>query len=271
MSLTAIIFGDIVGRPGRAAITRLLPELRHQYDPALVIVNGENAAHGHGCSVSTAEELWAAGVDVITGGNHLLGTPDVRALYDDPSRPIIRPLNLAPEIVSDGIFGRGSHVVKRGAYSFLVLNVIGQAFFKAAYTSPWSAIETALLAAGPLEQYAGIFVDMHGEATSEKRAMGFWLDGKATCVYGTHTHVPTADAQILPKGTAYISDVGMTGPSDSVLGVTKENVIARFVAGQPLRQDVAEEEAEIAFIVVHWNPISRRAIEIIPEIVRPRV
>lgn len=269
MSLTAIIFGDIVGRPGRAAVAQLLPELRRQYNPSLVIANGENAAHGHGCSVSTAEELWAAGVDVITGGNHLIGTPDVRALYNDPARPILRPLNLAPESMNEEIFGRGWHVVKNGAYSFLVLNVIGQAFFKASYSSPWSAMEAALREAGPLEQYAAIFVDMHGEATSEKRAMGFWLDGKATCVYGTHTHVPTADAQILPDGTAYISDIGMTGPSDSVLGVTKAKVIDRFVAGESLRQDVAEKEAEVAYVVVTWDPVSRKAQTINGVIKRP--
>ena len=216
------MIGDIVGRPGRSAVNTLLPELRRELDLALVVANGENAAGGFGLTKETAEELFSSGVDVITSGNHIWDQKEVIPHLDGPM-PILRPSNYPPDTP-----GRG-HVQVNGA---LVVNLIGRVFV-GDYDCPFRAMDRLL---DDVENRpTTILVDLHAEATSEKIAMGWYLDGRVSAVVGTHTHVPTADARVLPKGTAYLTDLGMVGPANSVIGARTEDVMHRFLTQTPRR------------------------------------
>lgn len=221
-----LMIGDIVGRPGRRAIKELVPSLRETYAIDLVIANGENAAGGRGLTPDTADEIMSAGVDVITSGNHIWQQKEIIP-YFDTEVPVLRPLNYPP-----GVPGRG-YLFAKGV---LVVNLMGRTFMPS-LDCPFRAINKLL---EELPQVPPIiFVDFHAEATSEKVAMGWYLDGRASAVIGTHTHVGTADARLLPKGTAYLTDVGMTGPRNSVIGNDVEAVITRFLTQTPIALPVA--------------------------------
>ena len=224
--MRVLMIGDVVGRPGRRAVHTLVPELRQELRLDLVVANGENAAGGIGLTIETAQELLSSGVDIITSGNHIWDKKEIIPHLDD-GLPILRPLNYPPEAP-----GRG-HITMGGA---LVVNLIGRVFVGTC-DCPFRSIDKLL---GELpDRPAVVLVDMHAEATSEKQAMGWYLDGRASVVAGTHTHVATADARILTKGTAYVSDLGMVGHTNSVIGADTAEVLTRFLTQTPQRLTVA--------------------------------
>lgn len=225
MKMLAI--GDIIGKPGRDAVKALLPELRRSYALDFIVANGENTAGGIGITPAVADELFACGVNVITAGNHVWAQKEIHEYLNGP-QPVIRPLNYPP-----GVPGQG-YVLQDGV---AVVNLIGRTYMNA-YDCPFRAMDRLL---GELRNTRVIVVDFHAEATSEKIAMGRYLDGRVSAVWGTHTHVPTADAQIFPDGTAYITDIGMTGPKESVIGDDIRGVIERFLTQIPRRLAVAAD------------------------------
>jgi len=247
-----LFVGDVHGKPGRRILRERLPRLRRRFDARIVIANGENAAGGAGISAEVAEELFAAGVDVITGGNHTWHHRDAYELLDAEPR-IVRPLNYP-----SGVPGRGSTVAAaRDGTRVAVLNVQGRVFMPSPVDDPFRAARAEvdrLRAQTPV-----VVVDMHGEATSEKVALGWYLDGRASAVVGTHTHVQTADERVLPGGTAYITDVGMTGPRDGVLGMDRERIVERFLTSLPVRFEVAGGPAQLNAVALEIDEDSGRA------------
>ena len=226
--MKVLAIGDVVGKPGRRTLCQLLPQLRRDHSIDLVIANGENAAGGKGLTAATAEEMLRAGVDIITSGNHIWEHREIYPLLDSES-PILRPLNYP-----SGTPGRG--LLTQGPVA--VINLIGRTFMPLEADDPFRAADEAL---ARLQGYRVIIVDMHGEATSEKTAIAWYLDGRVSAVFGTHTHVATADARLLPKGTAYVTDLGMVGPLHSVIGVEVQDVLQRFLTQLPTRFNVAEK------------------------------
>ncbi len=226
--MNILMIGDVVGKPGRRAVAALLPNLRRELSLDLVIANGENAAAGRGLTPKTADELLRAGVDVITSGNHIWDNRDILPALAEET-PIVRPHNYPP-----GVPGRGFIRIGRT----VVLNLIGRTFMPHSFDDPFRAADAVI---EQIEPGTAVIVDFHAEATSEKVAMGWYLDGRVSAVLGTHTHVPTADARLLPGGTAYVSDAGMVGARRSVLGVDVDAVIGRFLTAMPTRLPVAEE------------------------------
>jgi metallophosphoesterase (TIGR00282 family) len=255
---TSILFvGDVVGRTGRRALTALLPELREELSPTFVVANGENAAGGIGITPKEAEELFGLGVDVITLGNHTYRHREVWP-YLQERRPIVRPANYLPTQP-----GRGTCVVERDGRSLGVVNLSGNLFMQAG--SP--ALVTIDDALREVDGADHVLVDMHAEATSEKIALGWYLDGRVTAVVGTHTHVPTADARVLPGGTAYITDVGMTGARGGVIGVRREQSIAVMRTHMPIRFDSADEDPWINAVLIRGS--SPRRADAIEQVLRP--
>jgi metallophosphoesterase (TIGR00282 family) len=239
--MRVLFVADVVGKPGRAGLARAMPDLRERHRPDLVIVNGENSAGGLGITPKTADDLFAIGADVITLGNHAFRHRDVFAYLDESDR-VIRPSNFMA-----GNPGRGHTIVEVDGVRLAVVNLIGQVGLQAA-RSPFSEADVLL---DRLEGRAdAVFVDFHAEVTSEKVAMGWHLDGRAGAVVGTHTHVPTADARVLPRGTAYITDVGMTGSRASVLGVRWEQALERFRTQMAVRFETAEDDVWINAVLV---------------------
>ena len=224
--MRVLMIGDVIGRTGRNAVKALLPDLRDELHIDLTVANGENAAGGLGITRDTADELLSSGVDIITSGNHIWDKQEIIP-HLDSDLPILRPLNYPP-----GTPGRGYAY----AGDILVVNLIGRVFVGTC-DCPFRAVDE--LIAGLSERPKAIVVDFHAEATSEKVAMGWYLDGRASAVAGTHTHVPTADNRVLPGGTAYVSDLGMVGATNSVIGVETEDVLARFLTQTPRRLRVA--------------------------------
>src|SRR5918998_6072567 len=248
--MTAILFvGDVVAAAGRRALRDLLPALREEHALDFVVVNGENAAGGVGITPKTADELLAAGADAITLGNHTYRHREAWP-YLDQERRIVRPANFLPSQP-----GRGTCVVERGGVSLGVVNLSGNLFMQAG--SP--ALVTVDEALGEVEGADHVLVDMHAEATSEKVALGWYLDGKVTAVVGTHTHVPTADARVLPGGTAYITDVGMTGARGGVIGVRREQSIAVMRTHMPMRYDSSDDDPWINAVLIRCSRQPRRA------------
>jgi metallophosphoesterase (TIGR00282 family) len=244
-----LAIGDIIGKPGRWAVRELLPRLRQEYGVDLVIANGENAAGGIGLTPDTAQELLAAGVDVLTSGNHIWAQKEIIP-YLDGEMPILRPLNYPP-----GVPGRG-YIVRNGA---LVVNLIGRTFMSN-LDCPFRGMDQLLAELRPKPPV--IIVDFHAEATSEKMAMGRYLDGRVSAVLGTHTHVGTIDAQVLPQGTAYVTDIGMTGPTDSIIGDDAEMVLQRFLTALPHRLSVGTGKVMLNAILVKVDDKSGRAVSI---------
>lgn len=256
-----LFIGDIVGEPGRRAVKALLPGLRERLALDFVIANGENSAGGSGITPKTAGEIFAAGVDVITSGDHLWDQKEVMELLANEKR-FLRPLNYP-----DGVPGQGCAVFavpgtpKKSAGPLLVavLNAQGRTFMPA-LENPFPLAAAAVKKLR--EQTPVIFVDFHAEATSEKIAFARYLDGQVSAVVGTHTHVPTADEQIFPGGTAYLSDAGFTGPQASVLGREIDPVIKRFLTAMPQRFEVAKDDVRLHGVVVEINETSGRAVGI---------
>jgi metallophosphoesterase (TIGR00282 family) len=216
------MIGDVVGKLGRRTVKGLLPEIRRERAIDLVIANGENAAGGRGLTPQTAEELFSAGVDIITSGNHVWENREIYPVLNSDA-PIVRPMNY-PE----GAPGRG--IYRKDGVA--VLNLMGRTFMGAQLDCPFRCADRAL---AEIHDSRIIFVDLHAEATSEKIAMGFYLDGRVAAVVGTHTHVPTSDTRVLPRGTAYVTDLGMVGAVNSVLGMQYEPVLERFLTQLPNR------------------------------------
>jgi len=247
--LRVLMIGDVVGRPGRRAVQHFLPGLRHDYELGLVIANGENIAGGIGITPDTAKELCNCGVDVITTGNHVWAKKEIIP-HMDGELPIIRPLNFPPGVPGHGFLEMNG---------VLVVNIIGRVFI-GQYDCPFRAMDCFLSEIKGESKV--IIVDFHAEATSEKVAMGKYLDGRVSAILGTHTHVPTADFYIMPKGTAYVSDVGMVGPVDSVIGVDSQSAIRSFLAGMPHRFFVSEGAAMLDAIMVEVDEATGRATNI---------
>jgi len=230
--MRVLAIGDIVGRPGRRILASRLPALRKELDVDFIVANAENAAGGVGITADIGQELLALGIDLLTMGNHAWGKREAYEFLDNEPR-IIRPANYP-----DGAPGRGWTVVRsRSGVPVGVGNLGGRVFFLSGLDCPFRTALTMVEEMGKTAKV--ILVDFHAEATSEKVAMGHHLDGRVSAVFGTHTHVQTADARVLPGGTAYITDLGMTGPVDSVIGIKKDIVIERFLTQLPSRFEVA--------------------------------
>lgn len=243
------MIGDIIGKPGRRAVSALLPGLRQELKLDLVVANGENAAGGFGLTPETAEELFESGVDVLTSGTHIYDQREIIP-HLDGSMPILRPLNYPPLAP-----GRGYTVVN----NVLVVNAVGRVFV-GTFDCPFRAMDKLL------EEMPGhpkvIVVDFHAEATSEKAALGWYLDGRVSAVVGTHTHVPTADARILPRGTGFVSDLGMVGPVNSIIGSEPEDVLARFLTQTPHRLRVPDGPVYFNSVLIEINQESGRSISL---------
>jgi 2',3'-cyclic-nucleotide 2'-phosphodiesterase len=251
MDFRALLLGDIVGKPGRRALAAALPKLLAERSIDVVIANAENAAGGSGISPDIVEELRALGVDVVTMGDHIYRKKEVVPLLASSDR-ILRPANLAAEAV-----GRGYTIVEsQSGFPFAVISLLGRTFMKPA-DCPFHAIDRILAEIGDRTRL--VFLDMHAEATSDKVAMGWYLDGRATAVVGTHTHIQTADERVLPKGTAYITDLGMTGPYDSVLGRRKEKVLQALLTDMPIFFDVATGDLRVCGVLVTADTQTGRA------------
>ena len=245
--MNILSIGDIIGSPGRRALKELLPGLKKQYGVDFVIANGENVAGGLGLTLNTAEELFNAGVDVITSGNHIWAQKDIIP-YLDSEMPILRPLNYPP-----GVPGRGYLVFNN---KIVVVNLIGRTFI-GNFDCPFRAMDRLLAELEP--KPAVIIIDFHAEATSEKMALGRYLDGRVTAVLGTHTHVGTIDAQLLPGGSAYVSDIGMTGPLNSVIGDNTDDVLDRFLTMIPHRLSVGKGKVTFNAILVTADEATGKA------------
>lgn len=239
-TIRVLAVGDVVGSQGRKALRRLLPGLRQELSADLVFANAENSAGGRGVSVSTARELRDAGVDILTTGNHVWAQPDIeQALANDDLR-LLRPLNFPTELP-----GRGACTLRVKGHEVTVVSLLGRVFM-APLDDPFRAMDTFLLLLAPATPAASgtqrplVVVDFHAEATSEKQAMGWYLAGRVAAVVGTHTHVPTADERVLPGGTAYVTDLGMVGPRDSIIGSAVEPTVRRFLTHRPGRLPVAD-------------------------------
>lgn len=246
-----LFMGDIVGKPGRLAVARILPDLKKEHSPDFIIANGENAAGGIGITRDTAVEIFRAGVDAITLGNHVWAKRDVYTYLDQEPR-IVRPANYP-----NGAPGRGWGVypVRTGG-SIGIVNLCGRVFMES-LENPFMVADDIL---GNLAgQTNVVLVDFHAEVTSEKAALGWHLDGRASAVVGTHTHVQTADEKILPAGTAYITDVGMTGPSDSVIGFKKELSLSRFLTLMPNRFETADGDMLLSAVLIDVDGVTGRA------------
>jgi 2',3'-cyclic-nucleotide 2'-phosphodiesterase len=256
---TSILFvGDVVGGLGRRTLLDCLPVLREAHAPTFVVVNGENAAGGLGITPKIADQMLAAGVDAITLGNHTYHRREIYP-YLESERRIVRPANFLRSQP-----GRGACMVERDGVRLGVVNLSGNLYLRAG-RSAFSEIEVAL---GELADADQIIVDVHAEATSEKVAMGWHLDGRVTAVVGTHTHVPTADARVLPAGTAYITDVGMTGPRGGVIGVKREQAIESLRTQMPVRFETSEEDPWLMGVLIRCSGRLRAAS--IEQVLMPR-
>ena len=247
-----LFIGDAVGEPGCEFLRKTLPGFKKMQGADFCIVNGENSAKGNGLTPASLEHLLASGADAVTGGNHTLRRPEVYETLEQPYVPALRPFNLhrsAP--------GRGLTVLEKRGLRLGVASLIGATYMDYA-ENPFDAAD-AIVKEMEAMGVKNILLDFHAEATSEKRAMGFYLDGRVSAVVGTHTHVPTADEQILPGGTAYITDAGMTGVTQSVLGVTVESATAKMRTGLPVRFDQAAGECSMNCVVIETDTATGRA------------
>jgi metallophosphoesterase (TIGR00282 family) len=251
--MNILVIGDVVGSPGRSILKKALPLVVRKHEIEYCIANVENAAGGFGVTKEICDEILDLGVDCLTSGNHIWDKREILPFVDLIPQ-LLRPLNYPV-----GQPGRGSHVgkAKGSGVPVATLNLSGRVFKNGAMDDPFSK---GLEEVERLHKEAAIvIVDMHGEATSEKMAMGYYLDGRVAAVVGTHTHVPTCDHRILPKGTAYCSDIGMTGPYDSVIGVEKDIVIHRFLTAMPGRFETAKGDPRLAAVVIDADPETGRA------------
>ena len=263
-----LFIGDIFGRPGRTMVRDRLPELVRSRKVDLVIANGENAAGGFGITPQISEELFDLGISVITTGNHIWDKREIIDYFNSangnathPARRILRPANYPA-----GTPGFGMYEGKAGDVPYAVINLQGRVFLPS-NDDPFRVVDDLI----GRTQAKVIIVDVHAEATSEKCALGWYLDGRVTAVFGTHTHIPTADTRVLPKGTAYQTDVGMTGPYDSVIGVQKELVIHRFLTNMPARWEAASSDVHFCGVYFECDEATGRATAIERIIIPERI
>jgi 2',3'-cyclic-nucleotide 2'-phosphodiesterase len=254
--LRILFIGDIFGRPGRTIVKERLSSLIKEHSIDLVLANGENSAAGFGITPPLAEELFDLGVDVITSGNHIWDKREIIDFFQladgnahSPSRRLLRPANYAPDLPGTGLYeGR------KGSVPYAVINLQGRVFMPS-NDDPFRKADELIKQV----KAKVIFVDLHAEATSEKVSLGWYLDGRVTAVVGTHTHIPTADERVLPGGTAYITDVGMTGPFDGVIGVKKELVVGKFLNNMPVRFEAATGDVRLCAVVVDCDETTGKA------------
>jgi metallophosphoesterase (TIGR00282 family) len=251
-----LFIGDIFGRPGRNIVRDRLPGIVREHKIDLIIANGENSAAGFGITPALAEELFELNIDVITTGNHVWDKREIVDYFQmvegnghGPARRVLRPANFPPDMPGQGLY-QGF----KGKIPYAVINLQGRVFM-ASNDDPFRTADQLL------KQIDAkiIFVDIHAEATSEKISLGWYLDGRVTAVVGTHTHVPTADERVLPNGTAYITDVGMTGPYDGVIGVKKELVVGKFLNGMPVRFEAATGDPRLCAVVIDGDEATGKA------------
>jgi metallophosphoesterase (TIGR00282 family) len=250
-----LILGDVVGRPGRRAVRDLVPALVRDERIDLVIANAENTAGGMGVDVKSAQELLSAGVQVLTSGNHIWKKKEIYSYLKEHSH-LLRPANFP-----DGAPGRGWYKWQnQNGLTALIINVQGRVFMPNHVDDPFRSVDAILKEHG--RHSPVVIVDVHAEATSEKNAMGWYLDGRASAVFGTHTHIQTADERVLPNGTAYITDVGMCGPFDSVIGMEKETVIDGFLSQLPRPFEVAQDNVVLQGVIVDVDESDGKARDI---------
>ena len=256
IDLRILFIGDIFGRPGRTIVKECLSRLVKEHSIDLIIANGENSAAGFGITPQLAEELFELGIDVLTSGNHIWDKREIIDFFQmadgnahSPSRRLLRPANYAPDLP-----GSGSYEGRKGGVPYAVINLQGRVFMPS-NDDPFRKADELI------QQIKAkvIFVDLHAEATSEKVSLGWYLDGRVTAVVGTHTHIPTADERVLPGGTAYITDVGMTGPFDGVIGVKKELVVGKFLNNMPVRFEAATGDVRLCAVVVDCDEVTGKA------------
>lgn len=238
--MKVLFIGDVVGSPGRNVVKEMLPKIKKEYEIDFCIANGENAAGGKGITAVNANELYSAGVDGITLGNHTWSKSEILSFIESEKR-IVRPANFPVETP-----GNGSTVLKNEAGAIGMVNVTGRIFMEC-MDSPFKAADKEI--AELKKEVKIVIVDMHAEATSEKCALAWYLDGRVSCVIGTHTHVQTADERILPFGTAFITDVGMTGPYDGIIGVDKDIIVNKFLRQMPVRHELAKGRVQFCAVV----------------------
>ena len=254
-----LFIGDIFGKPGRTIVRERIKELVRENSADLIIANGENSAAGFGITPALAEELFDLGIDVITTGNHVWDKREIIEYFDvmkgnpqDPAHRLLRPANYPPDMP-----GWGHYEGQKNGVPYAVINLQGRVFM-VSNDDPFRTADALLKEI----KAKVIFVDIHAEATSEKVAMGWYLDGRVTAVVGTHTHIPTADQRVLPGGTAYITDVGMTGPYDGVIGVQKDLVLGKFLSNMPVRFEPATGDERLCGVVVDCDETTGRARDI---------
>jgi metallophosphoesterase (TIGR00282 family) len=251
--LNILFLGDIYGKPGRNAVKKMLSKIQNEYAIAFTIANAENAASGRGLTADTMHELLGAGIDVLTMGNHVWDNKGIFNIIDEPR--IVRPANYPGECP-----GQGYRIYTAGfSKKVAVINLSGRVFM-GALDCPFSTVNEIINEIQDSADY--IILDFHAEATSEKVAMGYYLDGRATAILGTHTHIQTADERILPGGSAYITDIGMTGPYDSILGVEKDLILKKFLTQRPVRFEVAHGPAQLQGVVLNLDENSRKSLAI---------
>jgi metallophosphoesterase (TIGR00282 family) len=256
MNLKVLILGDIVGKPGRIAVKEILSKLTQKENINFCIANAENTAGGSGVTPPLAEELFSYGINVITSGDHIWKQKEI-VDYIEKTPYLLRPANYPPKSSGHGyvIYSLpNEHSIK-----IAVINLQGRVFMPTS-DCPFRKVDDILTEV--LMHTKTVFVDMHAEATSEKVAMGWYLDGRVSCIFGTHTHIQTADETILPKGTAYITDVGMSGPYDSVIGRRTDRVLNTFISGMPSSFDVAKNDVRLSGIIVSVDTLSGKATAI---------
>jgi len=254
-----LFIGDIFGRPGRSAVQKMLKPYINENSIDFVIANGENLRHGVGVTEENLAEMKEAGVDFFTSGNHIFDNKDIVPFLDSKKLPIIRPANYPPNVP-----GRGYEIVETGMKKkILIINLMGRVFIKEHLDCPFRTADSILKEHSKYELDA-IFVDFHAEATSEKAGLANYLDGRVTALIGTHTHVATADARILPKGTAFQSDAGFTGPLDSIIGVKKEIMIEHFLTQMKVKHEVASGQLVFNAVEITVNDKNIRAESIKP-------
>lgn len=252
--MEVLMIGDVVGTVGCEHLRRVLPAAKRQFGIDVCVVNGENAADGNGLTPTAARHILDSGADIITGGNHTFRRPELAELLDRRDT-VLRPANYP-----NGTVGTGVGTVDKGRFSLTVINLMGQVYMEP-LACPFETLDRLLKEAG---NPRFCVVDFHAEATAEKKALGFYADGRISALVGTHTHVQTADAQILPQGTAFITDVGMTGPSLSVLGVRPEQSIARIKGKLPVRFSTADGPCQMDGVVLSLDNTTGRATKITP-------
>ncbi len=252
-TIKILFIGDIVGRPGRNACKRLMPDLVKEHQVDFVIANGENLAAGNGMTQETYREMYEAGIDLFTSGNHIWNNKDIIEHLDDSTTHVVRPMNY-PESVP----GKGFEILEKNGKKLIVSNLMGRVFMPDDLADPFS------MAKNFAEEHSDfpIIIDFHAEASSEKIALGRYLDGQVAAVIGTHTHVQTADETIFPNGSGFITDVGMVGPIDSVLGVEKEIIIEKFLTQLPVSHKVASGEVNFSGVIITLDPEKKITLSI---------